>query len=197
MTRTGIFGGSFNPVHFGHVRLAQALVERKWVDEVWLMVSPQNPLKAQADLADEHVRLELARLAVADVSGVGASDFEFQLPRPSYTWRTLERLEEAFPDRSFTLIMGADNWRIFPQWRRSEDILFRYSIIVYPRGGSAVDELALPPNVRLFHAPLFPWSSTVIRSRIRQGESISGMVPPGVAKAIAQKRLYGYCRKEV
>ena len=108
MTRTGIFGGSFNPVHFGHVRLAQALVERKWVDEVWLMVSPQNPLKAQADLADEHVRLELARLAVADVSGVGASDFEFQLPRPSYTWRTLERLEEAFPDRS---ILAAD-----PPW---------------------------------------------------------------------------------
>lgn len=190
MTRTGIFGGSFNPVHNGHVRLAQALVEGNWVDEVWMMVSPQNPLKAHADLADEHVRLELARLAVAGVQGVYVSDFEFYLPRPSYTWRTLERLEESYPDRSFTLIMGADNWRIFPQWRRSDDLLLRYSIIVYPRGEAAVDEHALPPNVRLFNAPLFPWSSTEIRQRIRSGESVRGMVPPAVARAIARKHLY-------
>lgn len=190
MKRIGIFGGSFNPIHNGHLGLASAFVARRWVDEVWLMVSPQNPLKQHAGLMDENVRLELARLAVEGVSGVQASDFEFHLPRPSYTWRTLAALEETYRDDVFVLIMGADNWQIFPQWKKAADLLRRYEIIVYPRPGIAVDASSLPEHVRLFDAPLFPWSSTEIRQRLHAGLPIDGMVPEAVARVIGERHLY-------
>jgi len=180
MKRIGIFGGSFNPVHKGHVGLAASIVAQDLVDEVWLMVSPRNPLKPVADLWDEGLRLELARRAVADVPGVTASDFEFHLPRPSYSWATLEALWKARPECRFALVIGADNWLVFHRWARHEYILRTCELILYPREGYPVDETSLPPNVRVVHAPLFPWSSTEIRRQLRCGGDTTDMLPPAV-----------------
>lgn len=190
MKRIGIFGGSFNPVHNGHVGLARALVLQNWVDEVWLLVSPQNPLKQRAELADEQIRFRLAGLAVAEIPGVEASDFEFNLPRPSYTFRTMEALEAVCPEAKFSLIMGGDNWNIFPHWKKYEQLLERYAIIVYPRPGFIVDTSNMPQNVRLFEAPLYPWSSTDVRNRIHSGLPVDHMLPSAVAHEINRLHLY-------
>ena len=130
--RTGIYGGSFNPIHVGHVCLAKALAESGLVDEMWLLVSPQNPFKADANLLDDQKRLHLARLATRDVQGVEVCDREFTLPRPSYMYHTLQALSQEHPDRDFVLVIGADNWERFPQWYRSRDILSAFSLIIYP-----------------------------------------------------------------
>ena len=132
-TKVGIFGGSFNPIHLGHTALAAYICEQGLVDEVWLMVSPQNPLKRNLTLLDEQDRLTMARLAVASYPMLKASDFEFTLPRPSYTYHTLQALREAYPDCEFSLIIGEDNWQCFDRWYRGKDIARETPIIVYPR----------------------------------------------------------------
>ena len=137
--KVGLFGGSFDPVHRGHLALAQYLLECGAVEEVWLMVSPLNPLKSGAQLSPDAERLEMARLAAADVPGVVVSDFELHLPRPSYTWRTLRTLREAHPDIEFSLIVGADNWLVFDRWQHPEEILAHHRLLVYPRPGCEVD----------------------------------------------------------
>ena len=129
-TVTGIYGGSFNPIHEGHLSLAKALAESGLVDEMWLLVSPQNPFKVNADLLDDEERLRLARLAVADVQGVEVCDREFSLPRPSYMYNTLRALSKEHPDREFVLVIGADNWERFPDWYRSKAILSKYRVII-------------------------------------------------------------------
>ena len=133
MKRIGIFGGSFNPIHLGHTALAAYICEQGLVDEVWLMVSPQNPLKRDLTLLDENERLAMARLAVAPYPMLKASDFEFNLPRPSYTYHTLQALRAAYPEHEFSLIIGEDNWQCFDRWYRGEDIARETPIIVYPR----------------------------------------------------------------
>jgi len=184
MKRTGLFGGSFNPPHKGHISLARQVLLQGLADEVWLMVSPRNPLKRQADLLDEHIRLELAQTAVEEEPHLFASDFEFQLERPSYTWKTLQALHKAYPGRTFPLIIGSDNWLRFDRWAHGREIAEHHEIIVYPRPGYAVDETWLPPNVQLLHCPLFPFSSTEIRQFIREGRDISEMVPEKVLPQI-------------
>ena len=135
MKKVGIFGGSYNPIHIGHLALANYLCEFGDLDEVWFMVSPQNPFKAHSsDLWDDNLRLELVRLAVEDYPKLQASDFEFHLPRPSYTIHTLDALQEAYPDHEFSLIIGEDNWQCFGRWYRGEEIARETPIIVYPRG---------------------------------------------------------------
>ena len=129
----GIYSGSFNPVHFGHTGLVKWVAEHTDLDEVWMVVSPNNPLKDKHILADERVRLEQVRKAVADIPHVQASDFEFQLPRPSYTADTLRALDKAYPEHTFTLIIGEDNLMIFDRWREWEYILTHYRLFVYPR----------------------------------------------------------------
>ena len=190
MIRTAIFGGSFNPVHNGHIQLAKKIVDQGWVDELWLMVSPHNPLKPQQGLLDEQVRLTLARTAVAGVPGVSACDFEFHLPRPSYTWKTLAALTTAYPDREFSLVIGGDNWEIFPRWAHYEEILARYPLIIYPREGYEVRSADLPPTARLIDAPLFPWSSTQIREALRNGEDVSDMLPASIIPVIEENGYY-------
>ena len=192
MIRTAVFGGSFNPVHYGHINLAKEILRQDLADEVWLMVSPRNPLKQQADLLDEQTRLRLARLALADVPGVFASDDEFSLPRPSYTWKTLDALRSKYPDRAFFLVIGGDNWQLFPRWARADYIIANYPIIVYPRPGYDLDEKSLPPSVRVLRSvPLFPYSSTEVRAALRSGADVSAMVPPEIEKAIKLEKLYG------
>ena len=192
MIRTAVFGGSFNPVHYGHINLAKEILRQDLADEVWLMVSPRNPLKQQADLLDEQTRLRLARLALADVPGVFASDDEFSLPRPSYTWKTLDALRSKYPDRAFFLVIGGDNWQLFPRWARADYIIANYPIIVYPRPGYDLDEQSLPLSVRVLRSvPLFPYSSTEVRAALRSGADVSAMVPPEIEKAIKLEKLYG------
>ena len=178
----GIFGGSFNPIHNGHIQLARSLREAAGLDEVWLMVSPQNPLKQQADLLDDDVRLQLARQAVGGEQGIIVSDYEFHLPRPSYTWNTLQALERDFPDREFVLMIGGDNWERFQHWYRADDIIERYPIVVYPRRDSDIG--SVPPGVKVVEADLLDISSTDIRRRVREGKTIAGMVPDTILTAV-------------
>lgn len=170
----GIYGGSFNPVHFGHVGLAKWVIEHTDLDELWILVSPNNPLKDRHILADEQVRLEQVRHAVADIPKVKVSDFEFHLPRPSYTANTLRALSRTYPDDVFTLIIGEDNLAIFDHWREWEYILSHYRLFVYPRHGGAdsqrkvgtqIDQYPIAKDiVFLKDAPYFDISSTEIRN---------------------------------
>ena len=139
MIRTGIFGGSFNPIHNGHLTLARQLREKAELDEVWLMVSPQNPLKQSSDLLEDGKRMEMARLALENEPHIIASDYEMHLPKPSYTWNTLQALSKDYPNREFVLLMGGDNWEFFYRWYHYEDILRNYQIVVYPRRTSQGD----------------------------------------------------------
>jgi len=181
MIRTGIFGGSFNPIHNGHISLARQLREKAGLDEVWLMVSPQNPLKATTDLLDDHIRMEMARLAVEGETGIVASDYEMHLPKPSYTWHTLQALKQDYPDREFVLMIGGDNWALFDKWYHADDIRKNFQIVVYPRRGAkgGIDGLEL-----------IDISSTEIRSRIKADIPISNMVPKAVAEYIKKHELY-------
>jgi nicotinate-nucleotide adenylyltransferase len=186
----GIFGGSFNPIHSGHIALARQLRQAAGLDEVWLMVSPQNPLKQGSnDLLDDRLRYALARVALHGEEGIVASDYELHLPRPSYTWNTLQHLKEDYPECTFVLLIGEDNWQRFPQWYRAEDILREYRVMVYPReGGERLSPEEMPGGVTLVEAELLPVSSTEIRRRVRAGESIEGMVPKIIAPLV--RRCY-------
>ena len=176
MIRTGIFGGSFNPIHNGHISLARQLREKAGLDEVWLMVSPQNPLKQSADLLDDSIRMEMARLALEGVEGIVASDYEMHLPKPSYTWNTLQGLSRDYPDREFVLLMGGDNWTLFDRWYHAEDIKNNYEIAVYTRTPGETGFIDI--------------SSTEIRQRIKAGKGIRRLVPKVVADYIKEKKLY-------
>lgn len=170
--KIGIYGGSFNPVHFGHVGLAKWIIEHTDLDEVWLLVSPNNPLKAAGILAPEEERLAAVREAIKDIKGLKASDFEFGLPKPSYTANTLRALQKAYPEHEFTLVIGEDNLAIFTQWREYEYIASNYRVFVYPRKGSSmIENFKLKIEdfkelVFLQDAPLFDISSTAIRSSL-------------------------------
>lgn len=174
--KVGIFGGSFNPIHTGHIALAKSLCQQAGLDEVWLMVSPMNPFKKEAtNLLTDKLRLEMAEQAIADEPKLKACDYEFHMPKPSYTWHTLQALSQDFPHVSFTLLIGGDNWASFGKWFHHEDILSHYPIVVYPRKGCDIGKV--PSGVTIVETPLLNISSTEIRQRIKEGKSIHGMVP--------------------
>ena len=186
---TGIYGGSFNPIHEGHLRLAKALADSGLVGEMWLLVSPQNPFKVDSDLLDDEMRLHLARVAVADVAGVEVCDREFSLPRPSYMYNTLKALSKEHPDREFVLVIGADNWERFPDWYRSKAILRTYRVIIYPRPGYVLQNV--PRKVTVADTPLLDISSTGIRHRIATDPNYNGEgLPAAVWEEIKAKGLY-------
>jgi nicotinate-nucleotide adenylyltransferase len=187
----GLFGGSFNPIHNGHVRLAKSLLQEAALDEVWFLVSPQNPFKQDQQLLDDDKRLQLVRLALKEEPQLMASDFEFHLPKPSYTWNTLQALEQEYPGKKFTLLIGGDNWEAFDKWYRYEDILKRYPIIVYPRAGSKVPDVKFQASdIQIVETPLINISSTQIRQRLQEGKSVRGLVNTEVAMVIEQEHLY-------
>lgn len=190
--RVALLGGSFNPVHLGHLRLARYVAERGLADEVWLMVSPCNPLKRPEGLLETEARLSLARLAAEGMPGVRVSDYETRLPLPSYTWRTLAALGADFPGTEFSLLVGTDNWLVFDRWRNAAEILRRHRLLVYPRPGYEVRAESLPPQVTLLSdAPQSPWSSTDIRRALAEGRDCAEMLPPAVAREIARRGYYG------
>ena len=189
--RIGIFGGSFNPIHTGHTRLGQWLVRKNYVDELWFMVSPLNPLKQNStELLPDGLRLQLAQLAVEGKAGLRVSDFEMHLPRPSYMVHTLAQLRQAYPQHEFLLIIGADNWLRFNQWRNSEEIMLHHRLLVYPRPGYALDTASMPQGVSLVATPLFNISSTQIRQAISHGHYHGRGLSPKVWKSIKQNRYY-------
>lgn len=183
--RIALFGGSFNPIHCGHLAIAEAVVQQGLADEVWLMVSPHNPLKSETDLANEQLRYQWTQKAVEDIPHVEASDYEFRMPRPSYTYLTLRQLRKERPEDTFCLCIGADNWNCFSKWREYEEILTHHPIIVYPRENHHV-EVVQQPNVTLLNMPLHRVSSTDIRQRLERGESIEGLVPSSLIQIIQQ-----------
>lgn len=184
----GIFGGSFNPIHLGHTALAQQIRTVASLDEVWLMVSPQNPLKPVSTLLSDQLRYQMARLALHGEEGIRAVSYELHLPKPSYTWNTLMYLNSLFPTYRFSLIIGADNWHSFNRWRKADDIISNYSILVYPRQGFEVDTNSLPQTVRVLQMPLYNISSTMVRSRVQQGDDLSDLVSPAILPLV--RKLY-------
>lgn len=183
--KTGIFSGSFNPIHVGHMALANYLCEYEGLDEVWFLVSPQNPLKTQSELWSDELRLHLVKLAIGDYPHFRASDFEFHLPRPSYSVHTLEKLRQSYPEREFQLIIGADNWACFDRWFQPERIIAENQILIYPRPGFPIEKDKLPKTVRLVDSPLFEISSTFIRQALSEGKDIRYFLHPEVWKYIA------------
>lgn len=185
---TVIFGGSFNPVHNGHLALAREVCSKGLAGEVWFMVSPLNPHKAGEQLAPEEARFRMVELATEGDSRLKASDFEFSLPRPSYTVNTLAALRKAYPSREFILLIGADNWGKFHKWYKWEDILANHKIIVYPRG--CEEQPPLPQGVTWLSAALHNVSSTQVREAVAAGGDISAMVAPQVCQYIKENKLY-------
>ena len=186
--RVAIFGGSFDPIHYGHLALAGEVIARGLASEVWLMVTPQNPHKQDKVLSDERLRFQMAQLAVEGMEGVKACDFEFSLPRPSYTLTTLTALTEAYPDKVFCLLIGADNWEKFDRWYKGDEILSRHGVIVYPRGSE--EEPPLPPGVQWMPAKLHDVSSTMVRAAVAAGEEIASLVPHAVVDFIKEHKMY-------
>jgi len=186
--RTALFGGTFNPLHNGHLAIARSVLEQGMADEVWMLITPCNPWKKDQKLLDDTLRYNMVSDAVRDIEGIYASDYEFKLPRPSYTANTLRHISVDYPDREFILTIGADNWTKFNDWRESDFILSNYPIIVYPRNGFDIKDL--PQGVTKLDCPLVDVSSTDIRSKVQTGESIKAMVPASVARTIADLHLY-------
>lgn len=180
--KIGLFGGSFNPIHNAHIKLASTICREAGLDEVWFMVTPHNPLKRQEGLMDEKDRLAMVRIALEKEPNLKASDYEFHLERPSFTWNTLQHLSKDYPTDEFYIIIGGDNWEIFNHWAHHEEILRDYHIIVYPRKDSLMDTTSLPPSVSIIRMPEMDISSTMIREMLRHGEDISPYVSPKVAE---------------
>ncbi len=188
--KIGLFFGSFNPIHIGHLIIANYMANHTELDQVWLMVSPHNPLKNKSDLINAYDRLEMAKLATEEAENIRVSDIEFRLPQPSYTIDTLAHLKEKYPEHVFALIMGSDNLSSLKKWKNYEVILRDYRILVYPRPGDLDSELKEHPAVTLTDTPLMEISATFIRNAIKEGKSVQYFLPDKVLKFIYSKSLY-------
>lgn len=185
----GILGGSFNPVHLGHMMLAQYLTQWKYVDKVWLTLSPLNPLKEAAGLIPDMKRLAMITLATKGAIDIETCDIELSMPRPSYTIDTLDLLSKRHKNKRFKLIIGSDNWRVFDKWRDHERILDEYGVLVYPRPGYPIDSVYVD-GMEVIDAPTVNLSSTFVRDAIIRGKDVSYFLPIGVYKYIRDNRLY-------
>lgn len=188
----GLFFGSFNPIHIGHLIIANHLVEHSALDELWLVVTPQNPFKEKQSLLNNHLRLEMVHLAIADYPKLRASDIEFHLPQPNYTIHTLAYLEEKYPNLHFALIMGEDNLKSLHKWKNYEQILSNYPIYVYPRlsEGTASEALTSYPNIQYVRAPIVELSATFIREEIKKKQNVRPLLPESVWQHIDKLGLY-------
>lgn len=191
MKRIGVFGGSFNPVHLGHTIVAAYMAELGGFDEVWLTLTPLNPLKAdiKSTFASDADRMAMLEIALEGATKLKACDIELSLPRPNFTINTLRELERLYPDVQFTPIIGSDNWEVFDRWASHDEILDRYGVVVYPREGHDA-----PPDPkgrsRRVEAPRVELSSTFVRDAVARGLDVNFFVPKGVSEYITQHNLY-------
>ncbi len=190
MQKIGLFFGSFNPIHIGHLIIANVMAENTDLDKVWLVVSPQNPLKPSKGLLHEFDRYDMAKVAVADHYKIEVSDVEFHLPKPSFTIHTLAYLSEKHPGKEFKVIIGQDNLESFKKWKNYEQILEQYELYVYPRPDVTNTELIRHPHVKMIDAPLLDISATYIRQCIKANKSIRYLVPESVENMIRTKNFY-------
>jgi nicotinate-nucleotide adenylyltransferase len=190
--KIGLYFGSFNPIHIGHLIIANHLATHTDLDQVWIMVTPQNPLKQKQTLLDNYQRLQLVHLAVEDYNNIKASDFEFNLPQPNYTIHTLNLLSEKYPTYDFSLIMGADNLETLHKWKNYEAILDQYSIYVYPRisENGIHNNFENHPKIKKIDAPIVEISATFIRQQIKLKKNIKPLLPEKVWAYITHNNLY-------
>ncbi len=188
--KTGLFFGSFNPIHNGHLMMANHIVEFTDLEEIWFVVSPQNPLKEKISLAPDYDRVEMIRRAIDDDPRFRVSDIEMHLPRPSYTIHTLTYLSEKYPGRTFVLIIGGDNLQYFHKWKNPEEILNQYQLYVYARPGFAGGAYATHPSIKVIEAPLIEVSSSYIREALRSGHDVRYFLHPHVYQYILKEGLY-------
>lgn len=186
----GLYFGSFNPIHIGHLIIANHVLEQAGLDKIWFIVSPQNPLKQSATLLNEYDRFFLTELAIKGNNKFRASNIEFHLPKPSYTIDTLAYLSEKFPLEHFSIIMGSDSYQNLKRWKNSEQIRNNFQIFVYLRPEFPVTESAIEENVTIFKAPLLDISASYIRKQIQEGKSIKYLTPDAVAAYIEENGYY-------
>lgn len=186
----GLYFGSFNPIHTGHLIIANHVRQQAGLGQVWLVVSPQNPLKPSVGLLNEFHRLALVQLGIDDEPGLKASDIEFRLPRPSYTADTLAYLQEKYPQHTFSIIMGSDSFQNLSKWKNPEYILKHHKVYVYKRPGFDIAADQLKENVTLLKAPLLEISATHIRELVKSGKSIRYLVPDKVREEIERTGYY-------
>lgn len=188
--KIGLFFGSFNPIHIGHLVIASTIVETTDLREIWFVVSPRNPLKSSKSLLHEFDRYDLVQRAIGDDFRFRVSDVEFNMPRPSYTSDTLAYLSDKHKDKQFELIIGEDNLVSFTKWKNFEAILENYGLIVYPRPNTAESAVKSHPNVKIVEAPLLDISATFIRKLAKEGRSIKYLVPEAVEEMISAKKYF-------
>lgn len=188
--KIGLFFGSFNPIHMGHMIIANIMAEMTDLEKVWFVVSPQNPFKPSKGLLHEFDRYDMVRAAVYDNYKLDVSDVEFHLPKPNYTIHTLVHLSEKHPEKQFRIIIGEDNLQGFTRWKNHEIILNDYGLYVYPRPAVQLSELKDHPNVKMVEAPMLDISATFIRNCIKQGKSVRYLVPDPVEEMIRTKLFY-------
>ena len=187
---TGLFFGSFNPVHAGHLMIASYMAEFTGMDQVWFVVSPHNPLKEKAVLLADHHRLTMVNLAIEEDSRFKSSNIEFKLPHPSYTIDTLTYLTEKFPNKKFALIAGSDNLSTFHKWKNFEELLRQYPIYLYPRPGTTPSSFDQHPSITRVDAPFITISSSFIRKGIREGKNMRYFLPEKVWKYLEEMHFY-------
>jgi nicotinate-nucleotide adenylyltransferase len=188
--KIGLFFGSFNPIHSGHLAIASYLNTKNLFREIWVVVSPNNPLKNNNDLIDEDIRLEMVKLAIKDFPYLCACDAEFYLPKPSYTINTLNYLENLYHNYQFSLILGEDNLVNFTLWKDYEEILERYIVYVYPRSVNLVENNVSHPHIVRINAPLLPVSATEVRAMLKNDKTAENYLPAIIIQYIREKQLY-------
>ncbi len=188
----GLYFGSFNPIHIGHLVIANHLVEHSNLDQIWFVVTPHNPFKKKSSLLDNYQRLEMVYRATKDYSKLKPSDIEFNLPQPNYTINTLTYLQEKYPDYKFSLIMGEDNLKSFHKWKNYELILQNHHIYIYPRISKGQIETQFDNHKKIHHleAPIMELSSTFIRKAIKAGKNIQPMLPQHVWEYLDEMNFY-------
>jgi nicotinate-nucleotide adenylyltransferase len=189
--RIGLYPGSFNPVHIGHMVIAGYMAEFAGLDEVWMVVSPRNPLKLTNDMLQDYHRLGLVKLAIGDNKKLRASDVEFKLTKPSYTINTVQHLKEKFPSNEFVLIVGEDNLATFDKWKDYEELLKLCMVYVYPRLNVEKTKFHVHPKIKMIkEVPVMEISATFIRERIKNKKDIRYMLPDAVWRSIEENRFY-------